>query len=106
MSEKIQKIEINFPTPVELPAGFGQLLDAVVDLVCAHYESKNHTRVMWPAGSGSKPMWNEPNEPDFDDTVYCIEVSEREDIKGRNPLNPNKEQLREEQRIMQGYKII
>ena len=77
---KVQKIIIEFPFPVQLPKGFEQALSSFVNLVCSKYEEEYPGRVMWPAGHGSKPIWDEPNEPDFDDTIFCIEVCEREEI--------------------------
>ena len=75
---KIRRIEIEFPILVELPEGFGRALSALVGMICRKYEIENPTRVMWPSGSGAKPLWNEPAEPDWDDSVYQITVSERE----------------------------
>ena len=107
----IRCIEISFPTEVELPDGFDRLLDAAVDMVCKAYERSHPDRVMWPAGRGSKPSWSaadaaffgveappgapDSGEPTFDDSVYCIEVSEREDLHGTNPHNPNRDVIRE-----------
>ena len=85
---KINKIEIVFPCDVELPRGFEQVLSCLVDMVCKKYEAENKTRVMWPAGHGSKPLWREPEEPEWDDSVFSIEVAEREatekEIKGKH----------------------
>lgn len=75
---KLQKIEIAFPVGVNLPPGFERTLDALIGMVCEAYEEAHPDRVMWPAGQGSKPIWREPAEPDFDDSVYFIEVAERE----------------------------
>ncbi len=93
---KIKRIEISFPVEIELPDGFEQALSALVGIVCSQYQKENPTRVMWTAGHGSKPLWNEPNEPDFDDSVYVIDVSEREDTTGSNRYNPYREELRSE----------
>lgn len=91
---KIRQIEISFPVPVELPLGFDRVVDALVNMVCKYYEQENPTRVMWPAGHGSKPNFSQvdalvlgkdvnPNapktgEPTWDDDVYHIDVAERE----------------------------
>lgn len=107
----VVRIEISFPVPVEIPAGWDQALDALVNMVCKAYEAQNPTRVMWPAGNGSKPKFSQadavflgktpdPNapesgEPTWDDSVYEISVSEREDYYGNNPLNPDRARLRE-----------
>lgn len=81
MTNKIVTIEISFPVPVELPEGWEQLLDSAVNLVCKHYEQANPTRIMWPAGHGTKILWREPQEPDMDVSVYAIDVAEREGSK-------------------------
>ena len=57
---KIQKIEIEFPLPVELPPGFTSALSEFINLVCEKYEAEHPTRVMWPAGHGAKPLLREP----------------------------------------------
>lgn len=106
---KVQKIEISFPCLVNLPDGFERTLDALVGMVCAQYQRENPFRVMWPAGHGSKVSWSKsdaaflgkeaaPNakdsgEPDYDDSIYAIDVSEREDLHGSNPHNPDAERL-------------
>ncbi len=75
---KLQKIEISFPVGIDLPPGWDRTLDALVGMICEQYEEDNPTRVMWPAGQGAKPLWREPQEPDWDTSVYYIEVAERE----------------------------
>lgn len=113
---KFQTIEITFPLPVEAPDGFFHVLDSLVDMICKKYEADNPARVMWPAGAGSKPTFSDHDaaflginqtvsgddvpekgeEPTFDDSVYQISVSEREDFAGRNPHNPNAAKLQRE----------
>ena len=75
---KIKKVEVDFPVPVELPLGWEQALDALVGMVCKQYEAEHPTQSMWPAGYGSKPLWREPKEPEFDESVFYIQVAERE----------------------------
>ena len=92
---KVKKIEICFPCEVELPDGWEYTLDAMVRMVCEKYQAANPDMVMWPAGYGSKPIFNgSSNEPWFDDNVYQIEVMVREDDHGHNPYNPNRDELR------------
>lgn len=79
--EKIHKIEISFPLPVELPDDFGMELDKLVNTVCKKYEKEHPGRVMWLAGHGAKILWRGPEEPDFDENIYQITVAEREDYK-------------------------
>lgn len=45
---KIQSIEIEFPIEVELPEGFQQELNKLLDTVCKLYEKQNPTKVMCP----------------------------------------------------------
>jgi len=82
---KIQKIEIDFPVPVELPDGFEQTLSSLVGMVCKAYQKENPTRTMWAAGHGFKPTFipmtrkeEEERGPEFDGTIYHIEVCEQE----------------------------
>lgn len=97
--------------PLEhFPEGWDRLLMDLVDMACKTYEHANPTRVMWPAGVGSRPNWSaadaaflghaptpgapESGEPTFDDSVFQISCSEREDYHGSNRHNPDGEQLR------------
>lgn len=72
----IQKIEINFPIPVEFPKEFERKLIKLVDTVCKKYEAEHPERTMWPAGNGFKLIWREPQEPTFDESIYSIDVAE------------------------------
>lgn len=74
---KVRKIEIDFPFMVELPPGFSRALSEFVNLVCKRYEERHPDRAMWPAGHGSKPLWREPEEPGFDESIYHIDVAEK-----------------------------
>jgi hypothetical protein len=74
---KIHKIEIDFPVEVELPPGFTRALSVIVNLVCERYKEQHPGRTMWPAGHGAKPLWREPEEPDFDDSILHFMVAER-----------------------------
>lgn len=94
----IYRIEVSFPCPVELPDGWERTLDSLLDMVCKAYEKENPERVMWPAGSGAKPIWREPEEPEFDPSVYFVEMAEREDLYGENVHNPRQAELREKAR--------
>lgn len=74
----ISQIQINFPEPIEFPKGFEGKLIELVSTVCKKYETEYPNRVMWPAGNGFKAIMNEPHEPTFDESIYCIDVAERE----------------------------
>jgi hypothetical protein len=96
----IQRIEIQFPTDVELPDGFEQLLNAAVDMVCKQYQRTHPAHVMWAAEHGSKMLSNpfmvSDDEPlKFDDSTYYIGVSVQDDTGGLNPHNPRRAELQE-----------
>lgn len=95
----IRSIEIIFPTLVELPDGFEQALNTLVNMVCLQYQRKHPDQVMWPAGHGAKllrdPASLSDDEPiPLDESIYCIDVSCREDYYGENPNNPKRAELR------------
>lgn len=72
---RVRQIVIHFPCLVELPDGFEQTLDALVGMVTKKYEKENPTRTMWPSGHGSA---HNHDFSEIDDTIYWIEVVERE----------------------------
>lgn len=94
--KKVSTIEIVFDQPIEVPEVFESVMDALIRNICKEYEKLNPTRIMWPSGGGCKPIWNEPHEPTWDESVLQISVSEREDYHGRNRANPDGERLRAE----------
>ena len=85
---KITSIEISFGAAVTLPDGWERALDGLIGMVCEQYQRENPTRVMWPAGAGSKPRWSQRDaaflgvaaasdapadgDPTFDDSVYFL----------------------------------
>lgn len=75
---KTSRIEIDFLSPVDFPDGWERALDGLLSIVCKAWEADNPGHVMWVAGVGGKPIWNEPNEPDFDMSILSIEVYARE----------------------------
>lgn len=76
---EIHRIEINFPCAVDLPPGFDHVLMALADAICSAWELAHPGHVMWASGVGAKPIWREPEEPDFDDSVFCIDCATREE---------------------------
>lgn len=96
--QQLQKLEISFPCTVDVPEEVIRKIDALVGEVCELYETQNPTRIMWPACHGCKINWSrtdaaflgrpaDPNakesgEPDYDDSIYEISVSEREAYEG------------------------
>jgi len=80
---KIHKIEITFPVEVELTDDDLRIIGAALDGIASRYEIANPSRVMWSFGQGSKmlanPLMLSDDEPiPFDDSVYNIEMAERE----------------------------
>ena len=74
----IRAIEIAFPVDMDLSDDFEGKLVELISEECKRYEKQHPDRVMWPAGFGAKILWREPEEPDFDESVFSITVSERE----------------------------
>ena len=111
---KVQRVEISFAVPVSLPEGWDRVLSTLVGMVCDQYQRDNPERVMWPAGTGCKPMWSKADaaflgksagagapdngEPTWDESVFVIDCEEREDYNGSNPHNPNRRALQAEAR--------
>ena len=84
---KIVQIEISFPVGIEIERERLWELDEVLTKICRDYEAKNPGRIMWPFGHGAKmlvhPMKLSDDEPiPFDDSVYSIEIAEREAYEG------------------------
>lgn len=86
----IQRIEISFGAPVELSEAEETLLMGLLSSACDRYSDEHPDRTMWVAGWGAKPLWREPQEPDFDDTVLHGECYERErfDTERERPSDP------------------
>ena len=79
MGNKVQRIEINFPATVEMPSGFEHIVMSYADAICSAWEAANKGKVMWAAGVGAKVIWKEPEEPDYDDSVFCIDCAMRDE---------------------------
>ena len=94
----IRKIEIELPFPMEIDSRVFEMIDRILTkYVCTPYEKHYMTRVMWVSAHGSKPSYSEvdalvlgkkgfdPNikngdEPTYDDSIWQIEISEREKV--------------------------
>lgn len=72
----ISKIEVSFAMPVELTQGEMMRIDQIVNDAARRTETPEI--VHWAAGCGSKPLWREPLEPNWDDAVFYIETCARE----------------------------
>lgn len=78
------KLEVCFPRPVVVTEDDHRILVALTEEVCKRYERSHPGRVMWPFGQGLKmlvhPLMLSDDEPiPFDEDVWQIECSERED---------------------------
>jgi DNA-directed RNA polymerase subunit RPC12/RpoP len=73
----ISEMEITFPTPVDLPSEVQRGMEDLLQPICDKHMQEHPDRVMWVFGQGSKPLWREPDEPEWDDEVYMIEIAER-----------------------------
>lgn len=72
----VSRIEVTFAVPVELTEEEQRSIVAVARRAARRSETPEI--VHWPAGIGCKPIWNEPQEPTFDDSVFCVECFARE----------------------------
>jgi hypothetical protein len=86
---KTRAIQITFREPVDLAARHQQALVEIAGAICRDYEAANPGRVAWAFGVGSQlvsmPMTAEDDEAGvpmvFDESVFEIECSEREDYR-------------------------
>lgn len=72
------QIKITFPVGIELTREDQYGLIELAGRICKRYEAQNPDRVMWPAGIGAEPVDIWGDEPKFDDSVFSIDVAERE----------------------------
>jgi hypothetical protein len=73
---EVRRIEVDFAMPVEMTQTLQRLICDLVNGMARATETPDI--VHWQAGCGSKPIWNEPEEPTWDDTVYRIDTFARE----------------------------
>jgi hypothetical protein len=76
-SPRTFKMEITFPTPVDLSSEIQRGMEDLLQPICEKHMKEHPDRVMWVFGHGSKPLWREPEEPEWDDEIYFIEIAER-----------------------------
>jgi hypothetical protein len=72
------KIEINFPCDIEPSDEWYRRLDTLMTELTDEYELEHPGRIMWVSGYGDKILWREPEEPEFDKSIYEITITERE----------------------------
>jgi hypothetical protein len=78
-----RRIQIDFPTPVDMPTQAIVTIHQGVEEICRAFEAAHPDMVMWPFGSGDLPLVNwfmvdEDNPQQFDEAVFQIEVAARE----------------------------
>ena len=78
MSSDIYCIKITFPVGVKFAREDQESLLDLIEGICKRYEAANPDRVMWPAGVGAAPVDIWDDDLKFDDSVYAIDVAERE----------------------------
>jgi hypothetical protein len=75
-SFEVRAIEIQFARPVLITLSVQRILVDLVNEMARATETPEF--IHWAAGSGSKPLWREPEEPEWDDTIFHIETFSRE----------------------------
>lgn len=68
----IKHIEINFAIPVEFTSEQQHRLFLLMQEIARANQPDG--KVHWVSGYGSKPLWDEPNEPKFLHEVYYMET--------------------------------
>ena len=71
----INRVELDFCLPVELTDDEQKALQILVKRICDRHCPEGW--VYWASGIGSRPIWQEPEEPDFDHTVFSISTCVR-----------------------------
>lgn len=94
LDEKYGVFTAAFKAEVEISDDDQRNLHGVLNRICAHYNDGHPGRVMWVFGYGSKPKFSqsdaifmgklpdpsspEHGEPTWDESIYAIEIAERE----------------------------
>jgi hypothetical protein len=73
---EVRRIEVDFAMPVEMTPTIQRILLEIVNGMARATETPEI--VHWQSGCGSKPIWNEPEEPTWDDSVYHVDTCARE----------------------------
>lgn len=87
MAEDTTRIEISFPSPVDVNNDDIRIIDAITTEICRRYERTHPGRVMWPSGVGAKITYIPMTRADelagrhmeFDRNTFSIACAERED---------------------------
>ena len=107
----LSRLTLETTAHFEVSDGAMRMLDAFCFGLCDQFNHANPTMIMWPSSQGARPNWSKQDaaflgkstsedapddgEPTFDDSVWQIECTCREDYYGSNPWNPDKDALRE-----------
>lgn len=73
----ISCIEVAFHIPVYMTIDQQRRLCNLVQEICERPCNTPVGGVHWQSGGGSKPLWDEPHEPDFDNSIYYVETFSR-----------------------------
>lgn len=73
----VRGIEVRFAMPVNVTRDQERRLRDLVEEIIEHPSNQPEGGVHWLAGYGSKPIWNEPQEPDFDNDTLFMESAAR-----------------------------
>ena len=95
----MRKIEIEFPVDIEMPDMLAEERGELITYyICEPYKKEHPDRVMWVSGHGAKMVCSridaamlgkqeydesipDGDEPNFDESVYEISITERENYK-------------------------
>ena len=105
---EIKRIEIEFAIPVVMTPALQRHLCNMVNAMARATETDEI--VHWQAGCGSKPIWNEPHEPTWDDSVYHIDTCARERYESEPRTQSGVEKLIDKMlindvRMVRGYTV-
>lgn len=105
---EIKRIEVEFAIPVVMTPALQRHLCNMVNAMARATETDEI--VHWQSGVGSKPIWNEPHEPTWDDSVYHIETCARQRYESEPRTRGAVEKLINrilinEVRIVRGYTV-
>ena len=99
----INSLEIHFALSVSLTDEEMQSLDRFVGRICDRHTPDGW--VYWPSGHGSRPIWREPEEPAWDDSVYQITTCAREAWPEEIERDRKREEARRRHRERIWYQI-
>lgn len=73
---KRQKIFIEFPYPVELTDSIEKKIYYTISSFCAKHSKELVGKKLFVSSCGSMPIYKEPEEPDFNDSILHVDIKE------------------------------